>query len=174
MTRNFMGTKVFLALRPDIYGHEDEHVTVEYIGHFPEWNNMLERIIHWEGQFGFEDNPNKRIEYGKRYPTGVLEVRTNGYANWCAKNEYHHVALVGFPDNLDLSFSKNWHITLESSTAPIKSWTFDKDADFFRYDHVTELWVGYRDKDNIRRWVTAKNAKHLVRKIENEQTAMVC
>jgi hypothetical protein len=160
MTHKFNGTKVFLALRPDIYGVDDEHVTVEYLGNTPDWNEMLEKIVHWEGTFGFEDNPNKT----KRFPTGVLEVKTNGYANWCAKNEYHHVALVGFPDNLDLSFSKNWHITLESAAYPLQAFTFDKDADAFRYDHVTELWVGYKDADNNRRWVTAKNAKHLVRK----------
>jgi hypothetical protein len=157
-----MGQKVFLALRPDIYGVRDEHVTVEWIGNMPEWNSLLERIQYWEGQFGFEENPNVT----DRYPTGVLEVRTNGYANWSATREYHQVALVGFPDNLDLSFSKNWHITLESSDVPFKNvLIFDRDADAFRYDHVTELWVGYKDEDNNRHWVTARNAKHLVKKL---------
>lgn len=159
-TRNFMGTKVFIALRPDIFGRPDEHVTVEYIGHFPEWNSLLTKIQDWETKLGLERDPNV-----KDYAPDPLRVKVNGYANWCAKDEYHHVALVGFPSNLDLSFSKNWHITLESSPEPLESFMFDKHEDAFRYDDVTELWLGYKDVDNNKKWVTVRNAKHLVKQL---------
>lgn len=152
----FQGTKVFIALRPDIFGHEDEHVTVEYIGHEPEWNSLLTKIQDWESKFGLERNPND-LEY-EPLP---LRLQVNGYANWCAK-DYHHVALVGFKGLPDLSFSKNWHITLETSEHPIPAYTYDKDSDAFRYDDVRELWLGYKDEHNNKKWISARNAKHLV------------
>lgn len=164
--QRFMGTKAFIALRPDIFGHEDEHVTVEYLGHHPEWNSMLSKIQEWESRFGLEKDPNTN----SGNPLS-LRVFVNGYANWCAKDEYHHVALVGFQGLQDLSFSKNWHITLESSPEPITAFTFNKDEDAFRYDYLDELWIGYKDKDNNRKWISARNAKHLVRSMDLEMAA---
>lgn len=163
-SQHFAGTKAFIALRPDIFGHKDEHVTVEYLGHYPEWNSMLEKIQDWETRFGLEKNPNCSDE-----SVVPLRVFVNGYANWCAKDEYHHVALVGFDGLQELSFSKNWHITLESSPRPIESYTFDKDADAFRFDNMTELWIGYKDRtSNDRKWISARNAKKLVRSMDLE------
>ena len=163
-TQRFMGTKAFIALRPDIFGHEDEHVTVEYLGHFPEWNSVLTKIQDWETRFGLESNPNWADD-DRPMP---LRLFVNGYANWLAKDDYHHVALVGFDGLPDLSFSKNWHITLESSTKPIQAYTFDKDADAFRYSDIRSLWIGYKDKDNNKKWISARNAKKLVKSIDLE------
>lgn len=163
-TQRFMGTKAFIALRPDIFGHEDEHVTVEYLGHYPEWNSVLQKIQDWESRFGLENNPNNHNDE----PVS-LRVFVNGYANWCAKDEYHHVALVGFNGLQDLSFSKNWHITLESSNEPIESFTYSKDSDAFRYDDINALWIGYKDRNsNKRKWISARNAKKLVRSMDLE------
>lgn len=159
----FNGTKAFIALRPDIFGHDDEHVTVEYIGHYPDWNDLLTKLQDWETKLGLERDPNKPDN--EPLP---LRVFVNGYANWCAKSEYHHVALVGFQGLPDVSFSKNWHITLESSTEPIRAFTFDKDADAFRYDDIDLLWIGYKDANNNKKWISARNAKHLVKTVEEE------
>lgn len=160
MSKVFGGKKVFIALRPDIFGHDDEHVTVEWVGNYPDWNTLLTKIQDWEAKFGLERDPNRP----NREPL-PLRVSVNGYANWCAKEEYHHVALVGFKGLQELSFSKNWHITLESASEPIEPYTFDKNEDAFRYDDIEELWLGYKDEDNNKRWISTRNAKHLVRTV---------
>lgn len=143
----FNARKVFICLRPAIFGLAGEHVTLEYVGHEPEWNDLKERCDTWLHIFG-----------------GLpVTVAVNGYANWRAKDDYHNVALVEFKEYPNLSFSKNWHITLESSRRPIKPLMFCKDQDAFKYDYATTLWIGYSDENNVKKFIEFHNAHHLVK-----------
>jgi hypothetical protein len=94
-----------------------------------------------------------------------VTVAVNGYANWRAKDDYHHVALVEFKEYPDLSFSKNWHITLESSRQPIPAYTFDTESDAFRYDICDRLWLGYKDVFGQKKFIDAEKAHTLVREL---------
>jgi hypothetical protein len=149
--RHFMGRGVFIALRPNIFGKENEHVTLEYLGHNPEANTVLHQTQYWHDTFA-----------------GLpVTVKVNGYANWSAKDDYHNVALVEFSEYPDLSYSKNWHITLESSRQPLRPYQFDRDEDAFRYDYCDRLWIGYKDAvTNEKKWIEPHNAKHLVKVME--------
>lgn len=150
-TKQFNGRNVFIALRPSIFGHENEHVTLEYIGHNPDWNVLTDTCTKWIDQFA-----------------GLpVTVAVNGYANWSAKDDYHNVALVEFREYPELSFSKNWHITLETSSQPIRPMQFDRDQDAFRYDYPDRLWVGYKDSTGERKWIDAHNAKHVTKMVES-------
>lgn len=138
--RLFEGSKVFIALRPKIFGIENEHVTLEYLGSFVEWNYLLARCTEWQWQLNLP-----------------VTVEVNGYANWFNSNNdvprYSDVALIGFKGNQELTFSKNWHITLDQDNKPVKARQFDKDEDSFRYDVCNELWVGYKDFEGNAKWI---------------------
>ena len=135
----FMGTGVFIALRPDIFGHDNEHVTVEWVGHFPEWNTLIHRVAAWEEEFDLMNE---------------VRVEVNGYANWMGKEDYHRVALVRFAGNPDLSFRKNWHITLESSKVPFeKADIVDEEVDRHRFSYCNLLWLGYKNANSEKRWL---------------------
>jgi hypothetical protein len=151
MTKHFMGRGVFIALRPNIFGHDDEHVTLEYLGHDPSIWQMREAIKKWHNQFA-----------------GLpVTVAVNGYANWSAKDDYHNVALIEFREYPDISYIKNWHITLESSRNPLRPYQFDRDEDAFRYDYCDRLWIGYKDAvTKEKKWIEPHNAKHLVKAME--------
>lgn len=141
--------KVFLCLRPKIFGHKNEHVTIEYIGHEPDWNELRETATTWLHIFG-----------------GLpVTVAVNGYANWAGKEDYHNVALVEFKEYPALSFSKNWHITLESSRQPLTPIQYSRDEDAFRYDYATTLWIGYTNEAGDKRFIEFHNAHHLVKSI---------
>lgn len=138
----FQGRRVFIGLRPKIFENvENEHITLEYVGSFPEWSVLLDKCETWYRRFGF----------------GPVTVYVNGYANWAASNNednrYFDVALVGFREYPDLNYTKNWHITLGKSNQPVKPRQFDKDADAFRYSICDDLWVGYKDENNEAQWI---------------------
>lgn len=128
---------VFICLRPEIFGHPNEHVTLEYMGHEPELEEITTKSAEWLNRFG-----------------GLpVTVRVNGYANWQSqKLDYHSVALVMFNEYPALSYSKNWHITLESDNEPVEPKQFDAFADAFRYDICDRLWVGYTDAKGEKRF----------------------
>jgi len=151
MTRKFQGRGVFLALRPNIFGIEDEHITVEYLGHNPDATDVVSAVRKWHNEFA-----------------GLpVTVAVNGYANWSAKDDYHNVALIEFKEYPSLSFVKNWHITIESSREPLRPYQFDRDEDAFRYDYCDRLWIGYKDATtNEKKWIEPHNAKHLMKAME--------
>lgn len=152
MTQVLMGTKVFFCLRPKIFNTPNEHVTLEYLGHYPEWDELKEAGNTWLHTFA-----------------GLpVTVFVNGYANWQAKDDYHNVALVGFKEYPSLSFSKNWHITLESSRQPMPPIQFNTDKDEFAYDYCTTLWIGYSDVNNEKKFIEFHNAHHLVKSVVDE------
>jgi hypothetical protein len=147
VSKVFNARKVFLCLRPEIFNLPNEHITLEYIGHEPAWNELQETATTWLHVFN-----------------GLpVTVAVNGYANWRAKDDYHNVALIEFKEYPTLSFSKNWHITLESSRQPLKPIMFDKDMDYWKHDYCTTLWIGYSDENNVKKFVEFHNAHHLVR-----------
>jgi hypothetical protein len=88
---------------------------------------------------------------------GPVTVEVNGYANWSATNNadrrYFDVALVGFREYPELTYQKNWHITLGKSDKPIKPRQFDHERDAFRYDVCDDLWIGYKDANNKPQWI---------------------
>lgn len=140
--RLFQGSRVFIGLRPKIFENiEDQHITLEYVGSYPEWNSLTSKCEKWRKQFA--DMP--------------VIVEVNGYGNWSATNNgdsrYFDVALIGFRDYPELTYSKNWHITLGKSSTPVKPRQFDRDADAFRYDICDDLWIGYKDKDGKSQWI---------------------
>jgi hypothetical protein len=156
-----MGTGVFIALRPDIFGVPNEHVTVEWVGHFPEWNTLLHKIQAWECEFDFDVNKSLRVE-------------VNGYANWMGKEDYHRVALVRFKNKQELSFRKNWHITLESSKIPFETAdTVDELRDRHRYDWVDNLWLGYKDANNDKQWLSLAGETLDELKVEYERNQVM-
>lgn len=149
--RNFMGRGVFVALRPNIFGHENEHVTLEYLGHNPDAGTLSQAVLKWHDQFA-----------------GLpVTVKVNGYANWSAKDDYHNVALIEFVEYPSISYIRNWHITIESSRKPLRPYQFDRDEDAFRYDYCDRLWIGYKDAEtNEKKWIEPHNAKHLMKAME--------
>jgi hypothetical protein len=88
---------------------------------------------------------------------GPVTVKVNGYANWYVSNNdkdrYFDVALIGFKEYPELTYSKNWHITLDKSDKPTKPRQFDIEKDGFRYDVCDDLWIGYKDTNNEPRWI---------------------
>ena len=137
----------FICLRPTIFGHETEHVTLEYLGHNVDWMELQTKFGQWLDTFG-----------------GLpVTVKVNGYGNWVAKEDYHSVALIEFVEYPELSYSKNWHITLESSRQPIEPRKFDKDADAFRYDYADTLWLGYKDEQGVKGFIEAHKAGTLAK-----------
>ena len=138
----FQGSRVFIGLRPNIFEKvENEHITLEYVGSYPEWNTLLDKCERWYRTFGY----------------GPVTVEVNGYANWSATNNgdnrYFDVALVGFKEYPELTYTKNWHITLSKDSRPVKPRQFDKERDAFRYDICDDLWVGYKDQNNKACWI---------------------
>jgi len=138
----FQGSRVFIGLRPKIFeGVEDQHITLEYVGSFPEWKELIMKCERWANQFAYMP----------------VTVEVNGYANWSATNNgdsrYFDVALVGFKEYPELTYSKNWHITLGKDTKPIKPRQFDRDLDSFRYDICDDLWIGYKTKAGDTAWI---------------------
>jgi hypothetical protein len=149
MTTTLPIRNAFICLRPDIFGHENEHVTLEYLGHEPDIYKIELETNYWTTTFA-----------------GLpVTVAVNGYANWRAKDDYHHVALIEFKEYPALSFSKNWHITLESSRQPIPAYTFDTETDAFRYDYADSLWLGYKDVLGQKKFILAEKAHTLVREL---------
>lgn len=147
MTQKFNGRSVFIALRPNIFNLPHEHVTLEYLGHEPEWKTIQALSGKWMKQF-----------------SGLpVTIAVNGYANWASKDFYYDVALVEFKEYYELSLSKNWHITLERSRQPIEPRQYNKDADAFNYDYADKLWVGYTDENGAKKFIESYNARHLVR-----------
>jgi hypothetical protein len=139
--RIFQGSRVFIGLRPKIFNTDDEHITLEYVGTFPEWNALTAKCERWHRTFGY----------------GPVTVEVNGYANWAATNNgdsrYFDVALVGFKEYPELTYAKNWHITLGKDTKPVKPRQFDRDNDAFRYDICDDIWIGYKDMNGDSRWL---------------------
>jgi hypothetical protein len=139
----FQGSRVFIGLRTNIFEKvENEHVTLEYVGSFPEWNYLLDRCRNWENTFLYKP----------------VRVSVNGYANWYNSNNnedrYFDVALVQFDGRPQFSMLKNWHITLEKSDSPVDSRSFDKYQDAFRYDDCTDIWIGYKDREGNQKWIS--------------------
>lgn len=141
--RVFNGTKVFICLRTDIFGVEDEHVTMEYLGAFPTWDHLLNRCNYWDNMFG-----------------GSFPVEVNGFANW--KNDlYYKVALIKFPTMPKINFLKNWHITLQKSAKPFDSMPVFTEE--ILKDECFSLWVGYSDKDGNKCWISHRDiSKRLI------------
>lgn len=140
--RIFQGSRVFIGLRPNIFERvENQHITLDYIGSYPEWNTLLHQCALWHQRFG----------------NGPVTVEVNGYANWFSSNNekdrYFDVALIGFRDYPELTYLKNWHITLGKSDTPVKPRQFDKERDAFRYDHCDDIWIGYRDPNGEAKWL---------------------
>ena len=141
--RVFNGTKVFICLRTDIFGVEREHVTLEYIGAFPTWDELLNTCNEWEHTL-----------------QGDVQVNVTGFANW-KTNLFYKVALVEFEGLPELSRSKNWHITLEQSTVPFSSMPVVTEDTLS--DTCYGLWVGYADKQGNKRWISHKEmSKRLI------------
>lgn len=156
--KQFMGRNVFIALRPNIYNVPNEHVTLEYIGHSPDWNALQQSCEDWNNIFALH------------HEGSAVTVAVNGYANWRAKDDYHNVALVEFKEYPNISYTKNWHITLESSRNPLDPYKYDSDEDAFRYDYCDRLWIGYKDLwSGEKKWIDQNNAKHLVKSVEIDE-----
>lgn len=141
--RVFNGTKVFIGLRTDIFGVEREHVTLEYIGAFPSWDELLEKCGFWHSQLGKE-----------------VTINVTGFANW-KTNLYYKVALVEFEGLPDISWSKNWHITLDQSDKPFDSMPLIGEE--VLTDTCLDLWVGFADKFGKKHWISYSNlSKRLI------------
>lgn len=147
--RVFNGTKVFICLRTDIFGVEREHITLDYIGAFPTWDDLLDKCNEWE---------DKLTDFSR--PAGEVGINVTGFANW-KTNLFYKVALVEFEGLPALSRSKNWHITLEQSEKPFNSMpVITQDT---LSDTVYGLWVGYADKLGNKRWISHKEmSKRLI------------
>lgn len=141
--RVFNGSKVFIALRPDIFGVDREHVTLEYIGAFPTWDSLLTKCEEWTNVLGPE-----------------IKVKVNGFANW-KHRLFYKVALVEFEGKPKLSMMKNWHITLEQSDKPFNSVPLVTEEDL--EDTCYDLWVGYADSEGNKHWISyVKLSKRLI------------
>lgn len=156
MTQIFNARKVFLCLRPKIFNIPNEHLTLEFMGHEPEWKELREAANTWLHTFN-------------GLPVCVV---VNGYANWQAKDDYHNVALVRFNEFPQLSFSKNWHITLESSRLPLEPMQFHRDRDAFNYDYATTLWVGYTNDAGEKKFIEYHNAHHLIKNVVTDDVCL--
>lgn len=135
------GSRVFIGLRTSIFKDFDkgEHITVEFLGSFPEWSRVQDRLAYWEEKF-------------KTFP---LRVEVEGYANYTAgEGRYFQVAMMKFPElGQDINYLKFWHLTMGKQDEPFKvARAFDPDVDAFNYDVCDDLWVGYKDKDNNLQW----------------------
>lgn len=133
--RVFNGTKVFIALRTNIFDVEREHITLDYIGAFPTWDELLGKCNDWLRTFGGD----------------TVQVTVNGFANW-KTNLYYKVALICFDNHPELSYTKNWHITLEQSEKPFESVPLLTEETLS--DECYELWVGYADRDGNKHWIS--------------------
>lgn len=129
-------TNVFVGIKPNIFGTPTEHITIEYLGNKPTKDSVKMAAADARKKFGEEP----------------FEARVTGYAVWGSNGMYFRVALISFFDLKDnvmpISFTKNWHITLEKSTEPLVADVFDYDSDAYRTDmvdlHSTEgLKVGF-------------------------------
>ena len=147
MTKVFNARKVFFCLRPKIFNLPNEHITLEFVGHEPEWDELRDAGNTWVHTFG-------------GFP---VTVAVNGYANWRAKTDYHNVALIEFKEYPALSYTKNWHITLESSRQLLKPIQYNPAWDEFKYDYCTTLWLGYTDDKGEKKFIEFHNAHHLVK-----------
>ena len=140
----FNGSKVFISLRPDIFGVDREHITLEYIGAFPTWDTLIEKCQEWQNILGSD-----------------IKVKVNGFANW-KHNLYYKVALIDFVGRPALSMSKNWHITLEQSDKPFTSVPIITEESALE-DTCYELWVGYADAKGNKHWISySKLSKRLI------------
>lgn len=135
----FNGSKTFIALRTDMFGVEDEHVTLEFTGAFPEWNDLIRKCKAW-----------------KETLCGLpITVVVNGYATWrTQKGRYHKVALVEFHELPELSYEKNWHITLESRMEPFQRMEVPVITDYRRNEICDNIWVGYTRQDGSKAWLS--------------------
>lgn len=143
------GSRVFIALRTAIFKDfkEGEHITVEFIGSFPDYAYLVQRLKHWENIFGgFKNFP--------------VRVEVNGYANYIAGSpgdeRYFQTAMINFPDyGPELNYSKFWHLTMGKQDKPFEeARAFDKDADAFNNDICDDLWIGYKDEKGELQWVS--------------------
>jgi hypothetical protein len=120
---------------------EDEHITLEYVGSYPEWKELLMKCEAWANKFAYMP----------------VTVEVNGYANWLATNNgdhrYFDVALVAFREYPELTYQKNWHITLGKDTKPIKPRQFDIMKDVDRFDICDDIWIGYKKPTGETAWI---------------------
>ncbi|USL89125.1 hypothetical protein SEA_CASSEROLE_43 [Arthrobacter phage Casserole] len=162
----FMGGKVFLAVRPNLFHfhseekQNDQHVTMEYIGTLPYIEGLNIQIKKWEQKLGLDE---------KRQ----CLVRVNGYANWYNSNNdkerYFDVALVEFPWNRAVGWDKNWHVTLHKSDKPVIPRQFDPTIDGQRIDYVDTLWIGFKTKDGESKWLSADGFRELYKQWESHE-----
>lgn len=136
----FNGTKTFIALRTDLFGVENEHVTLEFTGAFPEWHDLIRKCKTW-----------------KETLCGLpITVEVNGYATWkTPKLRYHKVALVEFVELPELSMEKNWHITLDSRMEPFSRFEVPVITEYKRQEICDNIWVGYTQQDGSKAWLPA-------------------
>lgn len=130
-TDYFPGTKVFIALRTDMFGVENEHITLDFHGAFAETNKVLENCERFKNLF-----------YGL-----PIQVAVNGYANWrTSNNMFHHVALVEFMGRPNFQ-GRNWHVTLESRDEPfLREELYPVQLDE-PLNSCEDIWIGYTTLD---------------------------
>lgn len=120
--------KVFIALRTDFFGDEDEHITLQYF-HKADFNHVIGRAKTLR-------------EY---VPT---EIELNGFANWKGSGEraYYEVALVNAFENPFLFKNvRTPHITLRMSGGPISNATFD--PRYYGSKQIADqLWLGKKSR----------------------------
>lgn len=168
----FMGGKVFLAVRPKLFTfrtkalQDDQHVTMEYIGTLPAVWDLIEKLDEWEEKLNLS-HPIDQDQWHMPHKGMQCLVKVNGYANWYNSNNdkerYFDVALVEFPWCKDIGWDKNWHVTLGKSDKPVLARQFDPNIDGQRIDYISDLWIGFKEKDGTSKWLSATAFREMYR-----------
>jgi hypothetical protein len=137
---------VFIGLNTDFFNQmpiENEHLTLDYLGQAPSRERLILAAFDTRAKFN----------------RSVVEAYVSGYAVWGTETAYFHVALVSFrtPQGnvLPVSFTKNWHITLEKSPEPLWAFSYNKVMDsrrkkLFSFEDNFDIYVGYKDADGVK------------------------
>lgn len=142
----FNGKKVFLAFRTTMFEKTDEHMTLKFFGNNPKWGDIICEAAKWQTML-------------------PVEIEQVGLGVWKNRDQYHKVAhmnIIGHP----ALWGRSWHVTLESSLSPIPTETYIDDPEedlWVTKETMRELWLGYKDSKGNKRWITYRNAKHLVK-----------
>lgn len=130
-------SKVFIALRPNFFNFEDEHITLKYFDKAKLWEVM-----------------DAAMRLRKFVPT---EVRINGFANWRGMGDsFYEVALIDpFANPRLFQEIRTPHVTIRKSGGPLSNATFDPQY-FGESQIVDSLWVGKKSKGKFI-WVPIEN-----------------
>jgi hypothetical protein len=122
--------KVFLALRTDYFGVEDEHMTLKY------FNSVnFAGLIHIASELS---------------PYVPTALKLNGFANYQTNGVHYEVAMVDFFDNPHLyQYTRFPHITIRKSDKPLSCATFVPEIYGTEIKIIDTIYLGKKIKGKI-------------------------